>query len=420
MTFAQIPYTRIAIDDVIAAFPVQFAIIQNEQDLFIAYYNTNHDLIVKQRPLTGGPWISHQLPVSIGWDSHNYITMQFDSKGHIHLSANMHVDPLVYFISDKPNDISSWTQQQSLIGKQEDRCTYPQFLHDHDGHLVFHYRDGSSGDGCDIYNIYNAETQTWQRLLDQALLDGSPDMNAYAEGPIMGSDGHYHLCWVWRDNPAADSNHDLSYASSPDLKQWFAADGTALSLPITIADTACIVDNCPVQGGLINGNNHIGFDADNRPLLIYHKYNAAGHSEIFCARFIDNTWHKQQISDWQYRWQFGGWGSIEFEIRLQRPIAIANTLHIPYKHTQRGHGLLRIHRQNLDTYDDQHPADLYPNTVFETQSDVPLMRPNLAGTYPSRYLLQWDSLPNNRDQKPEAHANLSSTLYLITFDQDHA
>ena len=416
MTFAQSPYTRTFIDDVIAAFPVQFALLSNDSDLFIAYYNKQHELIVKQRAHASDDWISYQLPVKIGWDSHNYITMQFDSQGHIHLSANMHVDPLVYFVSDKPYDISSWTQQTSLIGTQEDRCTYPQFMHDHDGHLIFHYRDGSSGDGCDIYNIYDATSKSWRRLLDQALLDGAPDMNAYAEGPVIGPDGQYHLCWVWRDNPAADSNHDLSYAYSPDLQQWFAADGSELSLPITIKDRACIVDASPVQGGLLNGNNHIGFDANKRALVVYQKYNENGHSEMYRAQYSEGQWHSQQISDWQYRWQFGGWGSLEFEIRLQRPIHIDTSIFIPYHHSQRGRGLLQLDAKTLNVIDDQAPAHVYPAEIFQTQATQTALRPNVVGSYPSAYLLHWESLPNNRDQKPETDADLSSPLHLLAFD----
>jgi hypothetical protein len=140
-------------------------------------------------------------------------------------------------------------------------------------------------------------------------------MNAYFEGPIRGPDGLFHLAWVWRDTPDCDTCHDVCYARSRDLVHWERSDGTPLDLPIT-ADTCEVVDPVPPGQGLINGLVRIGFDARHRPVLSYHAYDEAGRSQIRAARLEDGRWRIRQTSHWDHRWEFGGGGTIDFEVRI--------------------------------------------------------------------------------------------------------
>ena len=121
------------------------------------------------------------------------------------------------------------------------------------------------------------------------------------------------MVWVWRDTPDCATNHDLSYARSKDLVHWETSRGAALSLPITI-DNGEIVDPFP-GGGIINGNTRIGFDAQNRVILSYHKYDAAGNTQIHNAPRRRRLKH-YQASDWTQRWEFSGNGTIQFDVRV--------------------------------------------------------------------------------------------------------
>jgi hypothetical protein len=146
----------------------------------------------------------------------------------------MHACPLIYFRATTPNDVESLEQVKSMVGDYENRCTYPSFMRDKNERLIFTYRDGSSGNGNQIWNVYDESTQTWSRLLEKPLFDGQGAMNAYFVGPTLGADGYFHVCWVWRDTPDAATNHDLSYARSPDLIHWEKSTGEPYELPITI------------------------------------------------------------------------------------------------------------------------------------------------------------------------------------------
>ena len=125
----------------------------------------------------------------------------------------------------------------------------------------------------------------------------------------------------------AETNHDLSYAKTPDLVHWFKADGTPLSLPIKLS-TGEIVDPVPVKGGMINNNTLIGFDDQGRPTITYHKYDKAGDTQIYVARYEGKSgWRIAQISHWtHYRWDFSGGGSLNSEIFVAGVQPIGNGL----------------------------------------------------------------------------------------------
>lgn len=102
-----------------------------------------------------GSWFAC-LPcwAGLGWDSHNYVTLAVDSAGQIHVSGNMHCVPIVYFRTERPGDITRFRQFPAMVGRNEQRCTYPRFLHGPKGELIFTYRDGRSGSG-DQYGSAN-------------------------------------------------------------------------------------------------------------------------------------------------------------------------------------------------------------------------------------------------------------------------
>lgn len=151
----------IAIDKVWAGHPVGFALLTRDKRQYIAYYNSDRRMVVGQRNVSDKNFSLHVLPLTnretaggtstlLGWDSHNYVTLGIDKEGFIHLSGNMHVNPLTYFRSTKPDDISTLVQIMEMVGTNEKRCTYPNFLNTREGELIFHYRDGGSGDGNEI------------------------------------------------------------------------------------------------------------------------------------------------------------------------------------------------------------------------------------------------------------------------------
>lgn len=308
-----------AVDRVWAGHYSRFALVTTDKQIVIAYYDANRQLTVATRARDrGASWVYHRLDSWTGWDSHNYIAAAVDRAGQIHVVANLHGDPLVYYRSTRPGDPRSLTKITTMVAAaREQRMTYPIFLTDAAGGLIFKYRDGGSGNGNEIYNRYDSTTGRWSALLATPLTDGEGQRNAYFVGPTPSPDGRFHLAWVWRETPDAATNHDLSYAVSRDLIHWTRADGTPLPLPITLKQ-AEIVDPVPERGGMINNNTVIGFDRQHRPIITYHKFVTDGSTQIFLARFEGKGWRIAQASDWRgFRWDFGGGGSLDSRLFVE-------------------------------------------------------------------------------------------------------
>ena len=273
-----------------------------------------------------------------------------------------------------------------------------------------------------VYNQYDYATHQWTRLLDTPIMDGE-GMCAYFKGPELGPDDYYHVVWVWRDTPDCSTNHHLSYARSRDLIHWESAGGVPTELPITIADTAFWVDPIPVRGGIINGAEDIGFDHQNRPLVTYYKYDSAGNSQAYVARWRDDRWQIAQLSDWNYRWDFQGYGSLgTFPIKIfpARP-QDDGQVRIDYRHSQYGTGYWLVDDASLKIV-----ANEMQSADVDVQNDLAQENPSELRKYPRRaldsgtslpedrtYRLEWETYPANRDRKRDGAPVEPSTLRLI-------
>ncbi|HXU01637.1 MAG TPA: BNR repeat-containing protein [Polyangia bacterium] len=393
------------IADVWSGHPVGFSLVTTPTRQYVAYYDTNRDMTVAQRALTSDTWTFTRLPTTVGWDSHNYIAMDLDSGGFIHVSGNMHAVPLIYFRGAQANEAGSLSGA-TMVGSNESSCTYPLFFHDTANNLVFNYRDGSSGSGNHIFNIYNTGTKTWRRLLNAPFTDGQGARNAYPVGPVLGPDAFWHMVWVWRETPDAETNHDLSYARSRDLVQWQTAAGTNLTLPITLA-TSDIVDPVPQNGGMINNNTKVGFDAQNRPIVAYHKFDSAGNTQLYNARFENGKWVPHKTSSWNYRWAFSGQGTLVFEIQVE-PVKVdaAGNLTQRWYHAQYGGwNAFALDPTTLAATAMLGRSLPYPvslETVESTTAGMHVRWQDDSGAGPDPtvlYMLRWETLDSNRDMR---------------------
>ncbi len=404
-----------AIDQVWSGHPVSFDILTERGHQFVAYYDAERRISVAGRKLGETGWtIVHPAGVDLkrqhrasnvtGWDSHNYLRMALDKGGCLHLSGNMHNDPLVYYRTRRPFDLTTLERLDRMTGEREDNATYPVFFKNADGQLMFRYRDGGSGNGSDIYNIYDLTHHAWRRLLDTPLLDGQGQRNAYALDPVLGPDGRFHLVWMWRDTPDCSTNHTLSYARSEDFIHWEKCDGTPIPLPITL-DKGEVVDPAHIREGLINMTFNLGFDAHNRPVVIYHRYDSDGHSQTYAARPTSNAsaWTRTQLSNWDFRWGFSGGGSIAAEVILGAPrLQPDGSLLVDFATTHdAGAGRFQLSPETLRTTDVLPATDpVLPSELMSPKSGYHGMEVQTAISRDSgrRWVLRWETLPRNRDR----------------------
>ncbi|MHC4296453.1 MAG: BNR repeat-containing protein [Planctomycetota bacterium] len=284
--------------------PLKYALHTTETHQFVAYYNEVGFLTVAQRRINSETFEHWTLDQKVGWDSHCGIEMMRDNQGIIHLCANMHGSPLVYYRSQWPDDVTSLERQPGMIdATYEGRCTYPKFIRAECGDLMFMYRHGSCGNGTWVVNRW--EDGMWWRVT--LVFAGEGKRSAY---PVY-RDGHF--VYVWREGRDCATNHSLCYVSTADFCNWYGPRGEPVNLPITL-DQSKVIDDVPIGGGLLNGNTKIGYDKEGKLVVSYHKYIEDGTIQIFNARLLMSGWEIVQASDWAIKWDFGGEGTIHKKV----------------------------------------------------------------------------------------------------------
>ncbi|HOW70764.1 MAG TPA: BNR repeat-containing protein [Phycisphaerae bacterium] len=399
--------------------PVAFCLLTHEGRQYAAYYDDQRRMTVAARRLTEKEWSYTRLPETIKWDSHNYVTMAVDATGHLHLSGNMHCVPLVYFRTEKSGDIQTFKRLAGMVGREEKRATYPRFLKGSKGELIFTYRDGGSGNGNQIFNVYDPQTRTWRRLLDTPLTDGEGQMNAYLDLIQRDRKGVFHLCWIWRDTPDCATNHDICYARSRDLVHWERSDGTPLKLPMTLKG-AEIVDPVPAGGGALNGNVRLGFDAQDRPVISFYKFDEKGITQTYNARRESGRWQAFQVSAWDYRYVFSGGGSIGSEIRIGPVKAEPDgRLVQTFRHSKAGSGRWVLESETLKRIATLPAVPKAGAALSRVESKVSGMSVRWAvdegrsGEPGVGYMLRWETLPANRDRAREGPPPAPTMLRLV-------
>jgi hypothetical protein len=156
---------------------------------------------------------------------------------------------------------------------------------------------------------------------------------------------------------------------------------------------------------MINNNTKVGFDAQNRPVVVYHKYDGNGNTQLFNARLENGAWVPHQTTNWDYRWDFGGGGTLIFEIEVEGvKVQSDGSLTQRYYHAQYGGwGAFRLNPDTLVAEEDIAPPLPYPaelDTVESTTLEMAARWQQDSGQTPDpdvRYLLRWETLPENRD-----------------------
>jgi hypothetical protein len=168
--------------------------------------------------------------------------------------------------------------------KMESRVTYPRFLTDRKGDLFCFYRVGSSGNGNNYLQRYDAKTAKWTRVGMVFSSRGtyrpwknSKSRCAYLHDLLFDKRNRLHATWVYREVGASwASNHDLHYAYSDDGGvTWQNNSGKKVADlpagdPIELQDEGIVVREIPVYSWLMNAGC-MALDSRGRPHVITYK-----------------------------------------------------------------------------------------------------------------------------------------------------
>ncbi len=383
---------------------VGFDLLTTEKFQYVTYYDVDRNMVIAQRSLGSAEWKKTILPTKVGWDSHNYIDLILDKDGFIHVSGNMHGVPLIYFRSEKPENIDAF-EKLSMTGKNEERSTYPVFFKDPQGDLYFQYRNGGSGDGITYWNKYNTATKQWSGLFDTPFFDGEKEANSYMSNPQPGPDGYFYIIWMWRLTPIANTNHNLSCIRSKDLLHWENMAGKTINLPVKWRDTQAVVDPVAPWNGLINMSFQISWDKENVPYISYHKFDKNGISQVFVSRWEKDkagksSWQIHQISNWpDFTWDLNRGGSLRNSVSISAvtPTADGN-LSARYMHEKYGTGTWILDKKTLairQTNPDKNGVQTPHLPALDLGKD---MTEHRKTDNTGKFIMRWQTLPTFQDK----------------------
>ncbi|NCD68122.1 BNR repeat-containing protein [Mucilaginibacter agri] len=289
---------------------------------YVAYYDSAQFVVLGRRKTGSIAWqIKRTLFKGDATDAHKSISIMVDGNGYLHVVWGQHNNPLNYAKSTAPYTLNL-SGRLSMVGNKESKLSYPEFYKLANGNLLFLYRDGGSGNGDLIINLYNTTTQKWERLQNN-LIDGEGQRNAYWQTAI-DQRGTIHISWVWRETPDVASNHDLAYACSKDGGiTWQTSTGEKYKLPITAASAeyACKI---PQQSELINQTSMFA-DVQGHPFIATY-WREAGQT-VPQYHLVYKTGDKWQVNNLGFRktaFSLSGGGTKRIPISRPQIVAWAN------------------------------------------------------------------------------------------------
>lgn len=270
------------------------SLVSYKDNQFIAFYDADKNVVLGKRKLGETTWNLRTTQYKGNAnDAHNDISIMVDGAGYLHMAWDHHNNPLNYCRSSSPLSLTL-TYKIPMTGKKESKVSYPEFYKMPGGNLLFFYRDGASGNGNLMIDVYNVQLKQWSQVQD-GLIDGEGKRNAYCQTAIDNR-GIIHLSWVWRESPDVASNHDLCYARSTDGGlTWEKTTGEKYKLPITAA-TAEYACKIPQRSELINQTSMCTDEKGNPYIVTYWRDEGSAIPQYRLVYHNGRQWNTEAIA----------------------------------------------------------------------------------------------------------------------------
>lgn len=301
------PAIIIDIDKVWSGVRVNFSGAHHGDRFVVGYYDQDRWLTVAEVDPKTRHVVRQRLQTRFaGWDSHNAVALEIDKAGLVHAAANMHADKLKYFRSAAPG---MPMKAFAMIDQDVDHVTYPTFLKDTNGNLLFVYRAGSSGNGHWLTNRWDG--MQWNRVESTSFLGDrgfGGQVSAYPSRFVLAKDGYFHLAIVWRLSPDAATNVRLSYAKTRDFLTWLDSADRSLKAPLT-PESAETVIHTGANAGLLN-NTKVSIDGRGHPVIVFTRYDPQGFNTVELASPAQTGWRVSTVATSERRAPVQGTGSL--------------------------------------------------------------------------------------------------------------
>lgn len=236
-------------------------------------------------------------------DSHNFFSMVVDGDDDLLMAGDMHGVPMKWQrLAGGSITFTGWATPPIEPGAtDETSVTYPIFaIRLSTGDAVFAYRDGASGDGKYIFKKWTKATNAL--ALIALIVDGTVDGKSfYPDVPYWDeARGRLHCGGCWRDTTNLNTNHDRIHFYLTSADNWntvsaFKADGSAQTLPVTVANAAYAAHDA-TNTGLTNVGT-ITVDSSGYPHMFSFTDPGDGIAQVFADRWTGSAWERKWIPD---------------------------------------------------------------------------------------------------------------------------
>lgn len=293
---------------------------------YAVYYTGNKELMLVQRPLTGGETKCKIVDrVDTLDDAHLTASIGVDAAGCVHLSYHHHNTPLNYRRMSRPHDVESFGPKESMTTCFELQVCYPFFLHPagEGDAFYFLYRNGVAGRGEYRLKRYDHARQLW-RDDERAVLSGMVQhpwtSSPYPNTPLLDAQGHLHLFSTWRTHALGEeqrvNNINLDYLRSEDGGyHWQSSRGRPLQRPVTQVNGETAVAIAP--GSNMMNQSGAAIDRTGAPLAVYYTDDAQGIPQYYITRLRGGRWQTVQLSQRKVPFVLAGGGTLQ--IPISRP-----------------------------------------------------------------------------------------------------
>jgi len=322
------------------------SIVSYKNFQFTSYYDSVGNVILAKRKLDSNNWEIKKTPYrGNNTDAHNSISIIIDGKGFLHIAWDHHNSKLRYAKSVTPYSLELG-RELSMIGRNENKVTYPEFYMLNNGDLLFLHRDGASGRGNLILNQYDIQTQKWERIHNN-LIDGQGQRNAYWQACIDKL-GVFHLSWVWREEGDVATNHDMIYAKSLDGgKTWLSSKNDNYTIPMNISNTKPI-QLIPQKSELINSTSMTADDKGNPYIATYWRAQNSTVPQYQLIYLKDNEWKVQQVSKRKTPFSLSGVGTKKIPISRPQVVVNKKTVSVIFRDEERGNKISVATNKNIN------------------------------------------------------------------------
>jgi hypothetical protein len=261
---------------------------------YTGWVNKKGDIIIASYDHDTKKDVENVLYSGLQTDDHSAPSILIRNDGRIMVFYSAHVGKLMFYkISNKPEDISSWSEEMTLSSNTPGDWGYtypnPVQLSDENGRIYLFWR-GGNGEPTFATSLDNG--LTWS---DAQTLFNVPGERPYVK---IFSDGKDRIYFTFTDGHPNEVDTNNIYFAYYQGGSFYKADGTFIkdldNIPLLPADVDLVYNSNVTK--IKAWNWDIAVDQDNKPIIVYATFPNINDHRYNYAYWNGKAWDNNEIT----------------------------------------------------------------------------------------------------------------------------